>query len=304
MARNRRSATHHGWIVIDKPAGWTSHDVVARVRRDVGERRVGHAGTLDPAATGVLPIAIGLATRTVEYLADADKSYRAWIRFGTVTDTDDGDGSVIAETGTGSLTLESVLPHLDAFRGKIQQRPPAHSAIWIDGERAYHRARRGEDVDMPERTVTIHSIDVVSWQSPELCIDVTCSKGTYIRSIARDLGAAVGTGAHLARLIRTRSGPFDLAGALSLDEFEAAMADGGWGDIARPPDAVLGHLTPLVLDDVQALAWSQGKPVQADFTVDATAVLRAYNAAGSWLGVGNLDRDLGIVRPSKVIPTE
>ncbi len=304
MAKNRRQSTHHGWIVIDKPAGWTSHDVVAKVRRIAGERRVGHAGTLDPAATGVLPVAIGSATRTVEYLSNADKSYRGWIHFGIVTGTADADGDVVAETDVRSLTLDDILPHLTAFRGEIRQRPPAHSAILIDGVRAYDLARRGDVVEMPERTVTVHSLEVASWESPLLCVDITCSKGTYIRAIARDLGEAIGTGAHLARLIRTRTGPFTLADAMTIDEFAGAMADGRWDEISRTPDAVLGHLTPVLLDDAQALAWRQGKPLPVRLDAGASEIVRAYNAAGDWLGIGNLDRSLDVVRPAKVISTE
>jgi len=304
MAKRRRTSDRSGWIIIDKPAGWTSHDVVAKVRRIVGERRAGHAGTLDPAATGVLPIAIGLATRTVEYLSGADKSYRAWVRFGVVTDTGDGDGEVISRGDASRLDMELLAPLLDAFRGEIRQRPPAHSAIRIDGARAYQRARRGEEIEMPERSVTIHDLTVVAWQPPILCIDVTCSKGTYIRSIARDLGQAAGSGAFLERLVRTRTGPFTLDAALSLDELAEALDRGEWSAVSQPSDAVLGHLSTITLVGNDETAWYQGKPIAVPLAGNASRTVRAYNAAGNWIGIGIADPMAMSVRPHKVIPAE
>ncbi len=301
MPRSRRSATRHGWIVLDKPRGWTSHDVVARVRRIVGERRVGHAGTLDPAATGVLPVAVGLATRTVEYLSDADKAYRAWITFGITTDSADREGVVTMETDPSHLAMEVLAPLLDQFRGEIVQQPPMHSAIKVDGRRLYELARKGEHVVVPSRRVRIHAVTVVDWDSPVLCIDVTCSKGTYIRSLARDLGAAAGTGAHLSRLVRTRSGTFTLDDAMSLDQLERSMGTDGWETIAYPADRVLEHLPAMSLDHDLARDWSHGKPVMASLADVPVSPVRAYNAAGAWLGVGEWNPDTGMVRPVKVI---
>ncbi len=303
MARNRRHATHHGYVVIDKPAGWTSHDVVARARRIIGERRVGHAGTLDPAATGVLPLAVGLATRTVEYLANADKAYRATIRFGVTTDSADGDGDVIATADASHLSLDALRPVIETFTGDIMQKPPMHSAIKVDGKRLYELARAGKEAEVKPRPVTIHEMTVIGWNSPDLTLDITCSKGTYIRSIARDLGEAVGTGAHLGGLVRTRTGPFTLDDAISLDQLESRLASEGWTAVSLPPDAVLVGMPAISLDEDHSVAWSQGKRL-AGLDVDGSeGPVRAYDTHDRWLGVGELDGD-GTVRPVKVIPVE
>jgi tRNA pseudouridine55 synthase len=303
MARNRRQATHHGYVVIDKPAGWTSHDVVARARRIVGERRVGHAGTLDPAATGVLPLAVGLATRTVEYLADADKSYRATIRFGVTTDSADADGDVVATADVSHLTMDVLRPAIDSFTGEIMQKPPMHSAIKVDGKRLYELARAGVVADVKARPITVHEVTVIDWTMPDLTLDITCSKGTYIRSIARDLGQAVGTGAHLAGLVRTRSGPFTLDDAMSLEELQERLEREGWEGVALPPDAVLDGLTAIRLDDESAVAWNQGKRLAGVDVDGSPGPVRAYDTDDRWLGVGELDQD-GSIRPVKVISVE
>lgn len=304
MGRSRRQAVRHGYVVIDKPAQWTSHDVVARVRRIVGERRVGHAGTLDPAAVGVLPLAVGLATRTVEYLSNATKAYRAWIRFGMTTDSADGDGEVTSRSDPSGLTLATIEEVLEPFRGEISQRPPMHSAIQVDGKRLYELARKGMEIDVQPREITIHDLQVVDWTSPDLCIDVECSKGTYIRALARDIGEAAGTGAYLSQLTRTRSGPFTLADALSLDDFERSLRERGWESVSFPPDHVLRDLDPLILRPDQVTDWGHGKPVGIDSVVGITATVRAYDAHGNWLGIGETDSQAMTVRPVKVIPVE
>ncbi len=304
MAKRGRQATRHGYVVIDKPAGWTSHDVVSRVRRLVGERRVGHAGTLDPAATGVLPVAVGMATRTVEYLADASKAYRAWIHFGIVTDSADLDGEIIASSDPSSLTLAMLAQALDAFRGPIAQIPPMHSAIKVDGQRLYHLARAGVTIEVEPRPVTIHDLGVVDWSPPVLCVDVACSKGAYIRSLARDLGEAVGTGAHLARLVRTRSGPFGLDDAMTLDTLERELDGASWEQIAYHPDWPLRSLTALVLGSGESIDWGHGKPIPISVAGEVTQAIRAYDAHGIWLGMGKWDPASSTVKPVKVIHME
>ncbi|MGC4107160.1 MAG: tRNA pseudouridine(55) synthase TruB [Thermomicrobiales bacterium] len=298
MAKNRRSATRHGYIVIDKPGGWTSHDVVARVRRIVRERRVGHAGTLDPAAVGVLPIAVGLATRTVEYLADAQKAYRAEITFGVETDSADGDGVVIAQRGADGLTREMVEAALASFRGPQMQVPPLHSAVQIDGKRLYELAHAGieAEVEIPARAIVIHAIDLVTWEHPIATVDITCSKGTYVRSIARDLGELVGTGAYLSNLVRTSTGPFTLADAMTLDELEARLRDEPWDAVAAHPDRAVEHLPALVVTPEQRVWWFQGKvlPVRA-----AAGSVRVYDSSGIWVGVGVSDGES--IQPAKVV---
>ncbi|HEU5432398.1 MAG TPA: tRNA pseudouridine(55) synthase TruB, partial [Thermomicrobiales bacterium] len=198
----------HGFLVIDKPAGWTSFDVVARARRLLGEKRIGHAGTLDPAATGVLPLAVGAARKTLEFLAEASKTYDAEITFGVETDTWDRDGAVVAMADAGELTRDQIAGALEPFRGSFAQTPPMHSAIKIGGRKLYQLARKGEEIERPARSVTIHALDLLGWESPVARLRVDCSKGTYIRSLAHDLGAALGMGAHLSALRRTRTGPF------------------------------------------------------------------------------------------------
>lgn len=288
-----------GILVIDKPAGWTAHDVVARVRRLTGERRVGHAGTLDPAATGVLPVCVGEATKVVEYLSAYGKTYLAAVLLGTTTDTDDLDGWVIEERGAANISLEMVRGHLPRFVGEITQVPPAYSAVHIDGRRAYALARAGQAVDMPARRVIVHRIALVAWSPPVAWLVVDCGAGTYIRAIARDLGTALGCGATLARLVRLRSGPFRLCEAWSLDEL-AAQPDlrAAWPWIAVHPDAALAEWPALLLDDVAARDWTQGKAI-TDGAAGPGTLVRAYDGAGDWRGTG-IGAD-GAWRPKKVI---
>jgi tRNA pseudouridine55 synthase len=288
-----------GILVIDKPAGWTAHDVVARVRRLTGVRRVGHAGTLDPAATGVLPVCVGEATKVVEYLSAHGKTYLAAVLLGTVTDTDDLDGWTIAERDAHDISRALVEARLPPFVGEITQIPPAYSAIHIDGQRAYALARAGKAVDLPARQVTVHRLALVAWSPPVAWLVVDCGAGTYIRAIARDLGMALGCGATLARLIRLRSGPFRLCEAWSLDEL-AAVSDlrAVWPQIAVHPDAALADWPALLLDDAAARDWAQGKAIADGAARDGLAV-RAYDAAGDWRGIG-FGTD-GAWRPKKVV---
>jgi len=215
-----------GFLNINKPLGITSHDVVARVRRLVGRGvKVGHAGTLDPAATGVLPLALGRSTRLIEYLADARKGYRAVVRLGLTTTTDDAAGETLEQYPVPTLHAAMIETALAQFRGAIMQVPPMYSALHHQGQRLYDLARAGKTVERPPRPVTIDRLELVALDTdqaqPELVLDVACSKGTYIRALARDLGAALGTGAHLAALERTFVGSFTLAQATALDLLQA-----------------------------------------------------------------------------------
>jgi tRNA pseudouridine55 synthase len=211
-----------GLLVIDKPQGLTSHDVVQRVRRWAKQRRVGHLGTLDPMATGVLPVALGEATKLSQLLTHGEKIYRGHVALGVATDTYDREGTVV-ETYEGSLpNREEVLKGLERFQGTIQQVPPPFSAVKRDGEAAYARARRGEVVVLEPRAITIHRLELLSFAPPLFEIEVHCSAGTYLRSLAHDLGRALGVGGHLHDLCRIRSGPFKLTDAVRLDELEAA----------------------------------------------------------------------------------
>jgi tRNA pseudouridine55 synthase len=218
-----------GLVVVDKPAGMTSHDVVARVRRLAKTRRVGHGGTLDPMATGVLIVGVNRATRLLTYVIGSQKSYTATIRLGERTVTDDAEGEVTARTPAGAVTGDAVRAGLAAQVGEIDQVPSSVSAIKIDGRRAYRRVREGEDVVLPARRVTVHRLDVSDIRPGgdvvDVDIDVTCSSGTYIRAIARDLGDTLGVGGHLTALRRTAVGRFTLAEASTLEQLEERAPD-------------------------------------------------------------------------------
>ena len=219
-----------GLLVVDKPAGWTSHDVVAKVRRYAGTKRVGHAGTLDPMATGVLVLGIEKATRLLGHLTLHDKRYDATIRLGADTASHDAEGEVTATYDTSAVTEDAIRAAAAALTGELDQVPPAVSAISVDGVRSYARARRGEAVDLPPRRVTVHAFDVVAVRGADVDVRVHCSAGTYVRALARDLGAALRVGGHLTALRRTASGPYALP-APSLDDVER--------------DGVAAHLVPL-----------------------------------------------------------
>ena len=214
-----------GILNVNKPKGWTSHDVVARVRRLAGQKRVGHAGTLDPMAEGVLPILLGRATRLADYIQLGRKTYIATVKLGVATDTDDAEGIVIAESPVPDLSVSSIEAVLAQFRGEISQTPPQYSALKVGGKRAYAVARRGGEVTLAPRPITIDDLRLSSWSKTELSLEVRCSKGTYIRALARDIAIALGTLGHLTTLIRTKVGPFELGDALSPDELASTGVD-------------------------------------------------------------------------------
>ncbi len=256
----RGEARIDGILVVDKPVGPTSHDVVALVRRLAGTRRIGHGGTLDPFASGVLPLYLGTGTRVVEFHLGARKAYRATACFGATSTTDDLEGELGPVEGPAP-TREQVEAALTRFEGTFEQRPPAYSARKIGGRRAYALARRGETPELRPRAVTIYSISLASWdgtepERPMAVIDVACSAGTYVRALARDLGEAVGSGAYLGALRRTRSGPFTLDGTHSLDEIREAAAAGRFASLLLPVGSGLDELPALTLapDELPAVA--------------------------------------------------
>ncbi|MGA9100463.1 tRNA pseudouridine(55) synthase TruB [Aeromicrobium sp.] len=216
-----------GIVVVDKPSGWTSHDVVGRVRRLADTRKVGHAGTLDPMATGVLVLGVGRATRLLGHLQLTDKEYLATIRLGQSTITDDAEGDVVSTTPAGHLDTDAIAAAMAPLTGSIEQVPSAVSAIKVDGQRSYARVRAGEDVELPARPVTVETFDLDEVRRDDEVVDVdvrvVCSSGTYVRALARDLGSALGVGGHLTMLRRTRVGGFDLASAHTLDELASAF---------------------------------------------------------------------------------
>jgi tRNA pseudouridine55 synthase len=248
----------NGFLVVDKPAGMTSHDVIARLRRVLGTKRIGHAGTLDPSATGVLLIGVGRATRLLRFVEALRKEYRAVVAFGAQTTSHDADGTVVATHDASALTREEVEAALAKFRGEIEQIPPMVSAVKVGGERLYEKARRGEEVERAPRRVTVYAAEIESFEpgaQPRATIRIECSKGTYIRTIAADLGAALGTGAHLAGLRRLRVGRFGEDAAIPLDDVRA-------GALREMHEAV-GEYPRRAVSADEALAVVHGKELPA-----------------------------------------
>jgi tRNA pseudouridine55 synthase len=272
-----------GFLNLNKPFDWTSHDCVARVRKLLRLKRVGHAGTLDPAATGVLPIALGKATRLLQYLP-GNKAYQATIRFGVRTTTDDLQGEVITSQACAELSLAVVKNALPQFEGKIEQIPPIYSAIQVDGKRLYDLARQGTTVAVPARIVEVFQIAVLDWRAgdfPELDVAIACGSGTYIRAIARDLGTILETGGTLAALTRTQSSGFHLTDSLTLTDLEAQLQAG----IFNPtlPDAPLEHLPSVTLPATSAQKWCQGQ--QIPLNLDLSGIVRVYGEETRFLGI-------------------
>ena len=268
MARSSLGPGLDGILVVDKPIGPTSHDIVGLVRRLAATKRVGHGGTLDPFASGVLPVFLGRATRVVEFHLGDRKAYRATICFGASSTTDDLEGELTVPDGPAP-TRETIEAGLPGFTGTIRQRPPAYSAIKVGGRRAYAMARAGESVELKEREVTIESLSLVSWddsepERPIAVVDVTCSAGTYVRALARDLGTAVGNAAYLGALRRTAAGSFGEDGAVSLDAVRSATADGPQGlvPLLRPVDAGLERFASVELDEPEVDAVAKGQYIR------------------------------------------
>ena len=279
-----------GFLNLNKSAGWTSHDCVAKVRRLLRLKRVGHGGTLDPAAMGVLPIALGKATRLLQYMQQ-DKAYRAAIRLGVRTTTDDLEGEVIATQSAQRLTLDEILSILPQFVGTIQQIPPMYSAIQVQGRRLYDLARAGETAEVPVRTVQVNQIQVLDWRPGELAqldVAIACGSGTYIRAIARDLGELLNTGGTLASLTRTLSCGFHLEDSLTLEELEAQLQQGTFQPI--PPVMALQHLAIVTLPAPEADRWCLGQRIFWNNTsTDApTNALRVQREEGEFLGIGQV----------------
>ncbi len=261
MARNRKGQPVHGWVVVDKPLGLTSTQVVGRVRRVFDARKVGHGGTLDPLATGLLPIAMGEATKTVSYVMAGDKAYRFTLRWGQATATDDTEGEVIAvsERRPAEAEIRAVLPR---FQGVIDQVPPNYSAIKIAGRRAYDRARAQEVFELEPRPVTIHSLELAATEGPDLAsFEVVCGKGAYMRSLARDLGAALGCHAHVVALRRTAAGPFTQDHAISLESLEALGHSAAASGALLPIETALDDIPALALTEIEANRLRRGQAV-------------------------------------------
>ncbi|MDR3563571.1 MAG: tRNA pseudouridine(55) synthase TruB [Negativicutes bacterium] len=287
-----------GIINVLKPPGMTSHDVVSFVRKVYGQKRVGHAGTLDPAAAGVLPVFLGSATRLIEYTTDADKAYRVELTFGYSTDTGDDTGQVIEEAPAGLFPDHQELAAvLQTFTGEIQQVPPMHSAIKVGGKRLYEMAREGITIVREPRLITIKDITLLNILPPTIVFDVTCSKGTYIRSLCIDIGSKIGCPAVMSFLVRTRVGDFDLPNAKTLEEIAATPTE-----VLLPPDYAVHHLPQAVLSDpaVQALKFGQSVFYE---TKISNSFFRVYNEQGCFIGIGQKNTEANRLLPLKILST-
>ena len=251
-----------GVLVVDKPVGLTSHDVVQVVRKGTNIRRAGHTGTLDPRASGVLVILIGPAVRLSEYVSASDKRYQAVVRLGATTDTYDADGRVLSTSPVDKITERQFETALEEFVGEIEQVPPPYSAIKIKGRKAYEMAREGEEVDMQPRKIHVYSLELLEWAPPEAVIDVYCSSGTYVRSLAHDMGEKLGCGAHLIGLRRTKSGRFTLRDAVPLRKLRDAFEDGSWYQYLIPAAEALSDWPSIELDQDQVDAIRHGHRIQ------------------------------------------
>jgi tRNA pseudouridine55 synthase len=277
----------------------TSHDVVQFVRRLTGQRKAGHAGTLDPLATGVLLICLGRATRVTEYLMAGRKQYRAVVHFGVSTDTYDAEGAVTQSVESFDLSQDQIAEAVIDFTGVVQQIPPPYSAIRQKGQRLYELARRGIPVQVPPRTVEIDSVELVAWTSPYLTLDVTCSPGTYVRSLAHDLGQQLLVGGHLAALTRLASGSWRLQDACTLEELREAIEKGHWSDYLHPLDAALQQFERVDLSADLARRVSHGQSVVLDHP-PRTPLARAYAPDNSLVAVLQPSREQGHWHPRKV----
>jgi tRNA pseudouridine55 synthase len=293
-----------GILVANKPAGPTSHDVVALVRRLAATKRVGHGGTLDPFASGVLPLFLGRATKVVEYHLGDRKGYRATVCFGASSTTDDLEGDLTPAEGPAP-SREAVEGALPGFIGEISQRPPAYSAIKVAGRRAYAMARAGETVELADREVTIDSLAIASWDAsdphrPIAIVDVRCSAGTYVRALARDLGAAVGSGAYLGALARTASGPFSIDAATQLDDIRAAAADGpaALEALLLPVDAGLDALPDVTVGPEDVAAIARGQFVRTEQPL-GDGPIRVRDDAGVLVAIARYEQ--GRLAPDKVL---
>jgi len=301
MGRRKKGRPVHGWLVLDKPAGMTSTQAVGAVRRLYQAQKAGHAGTLDPLATGVLPIALGEATKTVPYAVDGAKHYRFTVRWGAATDTDDAEGEIVATSGLrpSREAIEALLPR---FTGRILQVPPAFSAIKIDGERAYDLARAGEAVELEPRPVEIDAIDLVGMPEPDTSVfEARCGKGTYVRALARDLGAALGCLGHTVALRRTRVAPFGEDQAVTLEALQAASQEGeaALQGLLLPVETALQGLIRISVGQNDAARLVRGQAVlmrgrdAPAHTGEAYAICK-----GRLIAVGRVER--GELRPVRV----
>jgi tRNA pseudouridine55 synthase len=292
-----------GIFNINKPAGKTSFGVVVMVRRLTGERRTGHAGTLDPDASGVLPVCLGQGTRIVEFLMDTSKTYRAGVELGKATDTHDGSGKTIYQGDISGIDINKLEETLARFRGNIEQVPPMYSAVKHKGQPLYRLARAGIAVPRKSRKATIHRLELLSWQPPLATLEIECSKGTYVRTLANDIGEGLGCGAYLKTLVRTRCGIFYIENAVSIEQLEEAIEKGNRQQYLYPIDSVLQDIPALTVDEDGEAAIKTGRPIKQREDADDDnqgKYRRAYSRDGRFLAILIRDKDSGRWRPKKV----
>ncbi|NMC84802.1 MAG: tRNA pseudouridine(55) synthase TruB [Anaerolineaceae bacterium] len=287
-----------GVLVIDKPVGMTSHDVVQVIRKGTNIRRAGHTGTLDPRASGVLIVLIGPAVRLSEYVSASDKRYQAVITLGKTTDTYDEDGKQTSTAAVDNITEEQFEKELKTFIGDIEQVPPPYSAVKVQGRKAYEMAREGEEVDLAPRTISVYSLELLEWAPPEAVIDIFCSSGTYVRSLAHDLGDRLGCGATLTGLRRTKSGKFTLRDAVPLRKLNEAFADGTWYQYLIPAAEALADWPALELNNEQIEAVRHGNRVPAENPEGTKA--RGISEQGELVALLELDEATNEWQPKKV----
>lgn len=303
-----------GILAVWKPAGWTSHDVVAKVRRIVRVKRIGHTGTLDPQVTGVLPLCIGRSTRVVEYVQERPKAYEAVLQLGIATDTEDMTGTVIEELSEVHVTEADIRRVLESFVGVIEQVPPMYSAVRVDGKRLYELAREGQVIERKSRKVTIHELELLSMDldkpHPQIRFSVVCSKGTYIRTLCVDIGHALGLPATMAELVRTMSGGFKKEHCLTLEQIEELQASGELEARLLPAETAVDHFPRGNVNLETAKHAYQGKPIYMDRvdmvqTIDEQGLVRLFAEDGRFLGLFELDAESDSLKPVKVFtPTE
>ncbi len=280
-----------GILLLDKPVGLGSNAVLGMAKRVLGIRKAGHTGTLDPMASGLLVLCFGEATKVAGFLLDSDKAYLAEVRLGTVTDTDDAEGEIVQQRPVPDLDETAIEQALAPLRGPIQQVPPMYSALKQGGERLYRKARRGENVERPARPVTIHELELMGWDGERLRLGVHCSKGTYVRSLARDLGEALGCGGHLSALRRIRSVPFEVSDAVDLDDLREMNRDQARA-LLKPADQALVALPEVRLDETASARLLTGQRL-AGLDHRASGLVRVYGPQG-FIGVGEADGHGGL----------
>jgi tRNA pseudouridine55 synthase len=286
-----------GVLVIDKPVGMTSHDVVQVIRKGTNIRRAGHTGTLDPRASGVLIVLVGPAVRLSEYVSASDKRYQAVITLGKTTDTYDEDGKQTSTTPV-TVTEEQFEKELMTFIGDIEQVPPPYSAVKVQGRKAYEMAREGEEVDLAPRIISVYSLELLEWAPPEVVIDIFCSSGTYVRSLANDLGERLGCGATLTGLRRTKSGKFTLRDAVPLRKLNEAFVDGSWYQYLIPAAEALSDWPAIELNNEQLEAVRHGNRVPADASLGKKA--RGISEQGELVALLELNEETNEWQPKKV----